>query len=393
MELKEFVESLTKQQEDNIRQTFQHLHQNPELSFAEYNTAQYIRTKLKDMGIELMKGISGTSTVGILKGTQPGPTIGFRADIDALPVQEENNLPYKSNVDNVMHACGHDSHTATLLSFAAIMANHPQLVKGTIKFIFQAAEEKLPGGAKQMVADHAIDDCDMLFAFHCTSGQPVGTVIINKGPLSAAIATYEVVINGAGGHGSSPYKAINPVPIACMVGNALNQIIPEKINPLRPAVLTVSYIEGGQYPNVIASQAKLGGNIRVLDNSLLDTILDNISKIATGICECYGATCTIDITRGYPANINSDQQVEIVQSAVSELGYNIIHTEPGLGGEDFAYFAMRKPSAYFSIGSADPQRVETSSPHHSCAFQLDQRMLDIALQCEVATYLKATKQY
>lgn len=392
MDLKEKVKSLASEEHDKIRETFEYIHAHPELSFEEYKTAEYIREQLKEMGIELQEGISETSTVGILKGSEPGPTIAWRADIDALPVEENNDLPYKSTCPGVMHACGHDSHTATLLSLARILSSHKELVKGTVKFMFQRAEEKLPGGAIQMVKEGAVDDADMVFGFHSAAGTEVGSIAVNKGPMCAAIAQYEVQVHGEGGHGSAPHTAKNPVPVASMIAVALNQLLSEKIDPLQGAVFTVAYIEGGKYPNIICSDVKLGGNIRVLDNSIMDKIIEEIQKISTGICEAYGLTCTFDILKGYPALINADEPTEIVETAISELGYNIIHPTPSLGGEDFSYFAIAKPSCYFQVGHADPSRPVTSSPHHSSTFEIDERMLDIALECELATYLKATKQ-
>lgn len=392
MDLKEQVKALAAEQHEILHENFEYIHAHPELSFEEYKTAEFIREQLKGMGIELQEGISETSTVGILKGTEPGPTIAFRADIDALPVEEATDLPYKSTVPGVMHACGHDSHTSTLLALARILSSHKELVKGTVKFMFQRAEEHLPGGAIQMVKDGAVDDADMIFAFHSAAGNEVGTIVLNKGPISAAVITYEVQIHGQGGHGSAPHAAKNPIPVACMVGSALNQIISEKVDPLKEAVFTVSYIQGGTLPNIIPADVKVGGNIRLLDNSLMDPLIEQIKKVSTGICESWGVTCTFDIVKGYPASVNAEEPTDIALSAIKELGYNVIQTPPMMGSEDFSYFAMEKPSAYFSVGHADPARPCTSSAHHSATFEIDQRMLDIALECELATYLRATKQ-
>ena len=390
--MKELVKELAGAQKESLRKDFEHFHHNPELSFKEYQTAEYIRNTLKELGIPMQEGISGTGTVGILKGSEPGPVIAFRADIDALPVHEINDLPYKSQTEGVMHACGHDSHAATLLGLARVLSSHPELVKGTVKFLFQPAEEVLPGGAKQMCADGAIADADMVFGLHAASAMDLGTIALNRGSVSAAVATYEVQIHGAGGHGSSPHNAKNPVPVACMIGSAINQIRAEKFDPLAGVVLTVAYIESGKYPNIIPSEAKLGGNLRVLDNSIVEPVLEDIQRIAKGICEANDMTCTFDIVRGYPATINADPQVDIADAALREMGYNVIQTPPMLGAEDFSYYSIEKPCAYFTVGAADPERPITHSPHHSSEFQIDERMLDIALECELATYLKATKQ-
>lgn len=385
--MEQLIKSLVDSREGKLKEIRHYLHENPELSFEEYNTAAYIREQLKNMGITQIQEI-GTSTVAVLEGKEPGPCIAFRADIDALPVQEENELPYRSKVPGIMHACGHDTHTACLLCMADILSEHPELVKGKVKFIFQAAEEKLPGGAKAVCAANAMDGVDKVFGFHCSSEYPVGTVAVSEGACSAAIAIYEVKIHGYGGHGSSPHKAKNPVPVACMVASALNQILAEKKDPTQCGVFTVAYINGGQYPNIITDTVTLGGNVRTLDNDLIGRILENIKSISTSICEGYGLTCEVSSTLGYPATINVAEHVETIKDAVKEMGYTHIEKPISLGGEDFAYYLMEKPGAYFTVGMSDPENPATKAPHHNCGFQLDERGLRIGLELDLATYLK-----
>lgn len=390
--MKKFIQSLVDTYEEELKEIRHHLHENPELSFEEYKTAQYIRETLTQMGITLQEGITGTSTVGILKGDKPGPCIAFRADIDALPVDENNDLPYKSKTPGIMHACGHDTHTACLLVFAKILSSHRELVNGTVKFIFQAAEEKLPGGAKALCADGAMKDVDMILGFHCSSAFPLGTVAVCRGATSAAIGVYEIKIQGKGGHGSSPHNAKNPVPVACMVGSALNQILAEKKDPTEGGVFTVSYMNGGQYPNIITDTVTMGGNVRTLSNELIDRVFDNIRSISKGICEGCGLTCDVTTTLGYPATINVDEYTDAIMDTAVQMDYNAVEKPTTLGGEDFAYYLLEKPGAYFHVGMADPERPITSSPHHNCNFQLDERGLRIGLEMELALYLKLTKQ-
>jgi amidohydrolase len=390
--MKEFVKRLAAEQKEAIREDRHYLHQHPELSFEEYETSKWIKERLTALGIPMAEGITGTSVVGILEGSEPGPTIAFRADFDALPVDEDNDLPFKSLKPGVMHACGHDTHCATLMSFAAILARHPELIKGKVKFIFQAAEEKLPGGAVQLVKDGVMQDVDYAFGYHSASGLEVGKVLVNEGAVSAAVATYELKITGKGGHGSTPSSALNPMPIACMVGTALNQIKPEKVSPIHGTTVTVSYIHGGQYPNIIPGDCILGGNIRTLDNDDLKLILDNIEKISKGICEAWGASCDFSCVVGYPATINAPEQTALARSVVEELGYEAKTSDPNLGAEDFAYFSLEKPSCYFNVGGADPENPSTYSPHHNKNFMLDEDMLDVALECELGIYLRATDQ-
>lgn len=390
--MKQFVKDLVSSYETQLLEIRHHLHENPELSFEEFKTAAYIRERLTGMGIELQDGITKTSTVGILRGAEPGPCIAFRADIDALPVNEENDLPYKSKTPGVMHACGHDTHTACLLVFAEILSAHRELVKGTVKFIFQAAEEKLPGGAIALCADGAIKDADVVLGFHCSSRYPLGTVTLSHGASSAAIGIYEVAVHGMGGHGSSPHNAKNPVPVACLLASALNQIFAEKKSPTETGVFTVSYINGGQYPNIITDTVTLGGNIRTLDNALIKQVFDHVNSISHGICEAHGLTCDVTTTLGYPATINTPEYADAIAAAASLLGYQSMEEPTSLGGEDFAYYLMEKPGAYFHVGMADPERPVTSNPHHNCNFQLDERGLRIALEMELTLYLQLTSQ-
>lgn len=390
--MRQFVKDLVHSYEEPLKEIRHHLHENPELSFEEYRTAEYIRKALESMGIALQDGITGTSTVGILKGREAGLCIAFRADIDALPVDENNDLPYKSKTPGAMHACGHDTHAACLLVLARILSDHPELVKGTVKFIFQAAEEKLPGGAKALCADHALDGVDMVFGMHSSSNHPLGTITLSHSSSSAAIGIYEVAVHGKGGHGSAPHNAKNPVPVACLLASALNQILAEKKAPADTGVFTVSYINGGQYPNIITDTVTLGGNIRTQDNDLIQQIFGHIDSISRGICEAHGMTCDVTTTLGYPATINTPEYADVIADAADTMGYTPVEESGSLGGEDFAYFLMEKPGAYFHVGMADPDRPITSSPHHNCSFQLDERGLAIALEMELALYLKLTKQ-
>lgn len=391
--MKEFVKNLAGGYKNLQLDHFHYLHAHPELSFQEYETSAYIKKTLADIGIPLQEGIRGTSVVGILKGEKPGPTIAFRADIDALPVNEETDLEYKSTVPNVMHACGHDSHNATLLTFAKLLADHKELVKGTVKFIFQCAEEKLPGGAKGLCEDGVMDDVDAIYGLHCGGQRPLGEVMSNIGPNSACIGIYEVTVHGKGGHGSSPQNAVNPVPVACMLASALNQILAEKASPLEKAVFTVSYINGGQYPNIIPGDVTLGGNIRTFNNELTQKLFEELTKISNGFCAAYGCTCDVTTTVGYPATINTKEETELVRSAIKEMGYNQTESEPGLGGEDFAYYLLKKPGSFFNVGMADPDHVDEAAPHHNCKFKIDQRGLIIALELELAVYLKAVEKF
>lgn len=391
--MKELVKKLTQGYTDLQLKHFHHLHAHPELSFQEYETSAYIKEHLTGLGIRLQEGIRGTSVAGILEGSVPGPVIAFRADIDALPVQEETDLPYKSATFGVMHACGHDSHTATLLAFAALLAQHRELIKGTVKFIFQSGEEKLPGGAKSLCEDGVMDDVDAIYGLHCSANMALGEIVSNMGADSACVGVYEVTVKGKGGHGSAPQNGVNPVPVACLLASAVNQLLAEKASPLEKAVFTVSYIQGGQYPNIIPSEVTLGGNLRTFNNDLTDSLFKHLNKVCEGICSAYGCTCQVTTTVGYPSTVNTETETLLVRQAAEAMGYVWKTEEPGLGGEDFSYYLLKKPGTFFHVGMADPDLVDQAAPHHNCKFQIDQRGLSIALELELAVYLKAVEAY
>ncbi len=390
--MKELVQQLVSEQKEQMFADRHYLHMHPELSFEEYETSKWIKDNLAKLNIPLQEGITGTSVVGVLKGDQPGPTIMFRADFDALPVNEENDLPYKSTVPNVMHACGHDTHCATLMALARVMSSHKDLVRGTIKFVFQCGEEKLPGGAIQLCKDGVMKDVDYGFGMHSAAGLEVGKIQSGSGAISAAVATYEIKVTGKGGHGSREDKAVNPLPIACAIGSAINQITTETVSPLDACTITVAYMHCGQYPNIIPGEAVLGGNIRILNNDLMDPIIQKIDAVSKGIAAAWGAETELSIIKGYPADVNDKALTDVAFEAIEEMGYEGIHMEPSLGAEDFAYYAMEKPCTFIHVGGAVKDKPETYNPHHSKGFQVVDDLMPVALECEIAWYLKMTKQ-
>ncbi len=386
--MKETVKKLAAEQKEYIREYRHYLHENAELSFKEYETSRFIKEKLTEFGVKLADGITGTSVVGIIEGSQPGPTIAFRADFDALPVQEEVDLPFKSKNPGVMHSCGHDAHAATLLAFAKVLTSHPELVKGRVKLIFQSAEELLPGGAIQLVKDGVMEDVDMIYGYHSAAGRPLGEVVVNDGPVSASSNTYDICIHGKGGHGSNNSKCLNPVIVAAMIINAINQLKTEKVDPAEVATVLIAYMHAGDAPNIIADEAHIGGGVRAQKTEVALELLKQIEQTAKGICAAWGTDCDVDIIVGYPANINDHDVCEIARAAIAEIGYPTITEAPGLGGEDFAYYAQKKPSCFFNVGGSNPEDPSTYARHHSPDFKLDEHMLDIALECEIAVYMR-----
>lgn len=391
MNTQEIVNSLTTSYEPKLLQYRHHLHAHPELSFEEVKTAAFIREKLAESGIPEETGYSGNAVVAVLDSGKEGPTIAFRADIDALPVDEDNDLPYKSTVPGVMHACGHDCHTSVLLCFADLLSKNPDLVKGRVKFIFQPAEEKFPGGAVTLCKEGVMKDVDFIFGCHVASAYPLGTVKCFAGPSSGACSEFNIHIIGKGGHSSAPHSVLNPMPAACAVGTALTTLRPEKISPSDIAVLSVTSIRGGdpKYLNVIPDDAWVSGDTRSLSNETMDTVLSQIKIISEGICSAYGLECDAQTLYGFPACVNTEREVGIVHKAAGILGYTVADKVISMGAEDFAFYELEKPGAFFHVGVADPDRPITSSPHHNCHFQIDERGLLDCLKMELAVYLES----
>lgn len=238
-----------------------------------------------------------------------------------------------------------------------------------------------------------MDDVDAIYGLHCSANMALGEIVSNMGADSACVGVYEVTVKGKGGHGSAPQNGVNPVPVACLLASAVNQLLAEKASPLEKAVFTVSYIQGGQYPNIIPSEVTLGGNLRTFNNDLTDSLFKHLNKVCEGICGAYGCTCQVTTTVGYPSTVNTETETLLVRQAAEAMGYVWKTEEPGLGGEDFSYYLLKKPGTFFHVGMADPDLVDQAAPHHNCKFQIDQRGLSIALELELAVYLKAVEAY
>ena len=294
-----------------------YLHAHPELSFQETDTAHWIRKRLAAAGIPVLDGISGNSTVGYLIGSQPGPSIGLRADIDALGLTEESDFPFKSTKPGVMHACGHDAHTAVLMGVAEILAAHKDLIKGTVYFIFQQGEEFLPGGACTLVEEGIADKVDAFFAIHVDAERPFGSVDVLEGTRSAAIATFEITVTGKGGHGSTPHTANNPLLPASDLVDAISMIPAMKCGPLDNATVSVTYLHSGTHgvANVIPETAVLGGAVRVLDTQLRSFVTAEIKRLGETIPAAYACSSEVTIVNGYPAVVNAPACVAVMQES------------------------------------------------------------------------------
>jgi len=358
------------------------LHQRPELGFREQQTAEFISQKLQEWRIDHQTGIAQTGVVATIPGNQPGPVLAIRADMDALPVQEENTVPYRSQHDGIMHACGHDGHTAIALGTAHYLAQHRDFA-GTVKLIFQPAEEG-PGGAKPMIEAGVLahPNVDAIIGLHLWNNLPLGTVGVRSGSLMAAVELFCCKIYGKGGHGAMPHQTVDAVVVSAQVVNALQTIVARNVNPLDAAVVTVGELHAGSAMNVIAGTAEMSGTVRYFNPTLADTIARQVEQIIAGVCQTHGATYELDYWHLYPPVLNDQGITQLVQSvakAVVETPAGVVPECQTMGGEDMSFFLQAVPGCYFFLGAANPER-DLAYPHHHPRFDFDEAALGMGVE-------------
>jgi len=362
----------------NIRR---YLHQHPELSFKEVKTAAYIANYYEQQGIEVRKNVGGNGVVAKVKGKYPGKTVALRADFDALPIQDQKDVPYKSTVPGVMHACGHDGHTATLLVLAKVLNELKDELKGEYVFIHQHAEEYAPGGAITMIEDGCLKGVDAIFGTHLWASEPVGKIQYRVGPIMAAADRFEITIQGQGGHGAQPHRTKDAIVTASQLVMNLQQIVSRKVNPVESAVVSVGSFVAENAFNVIADKAKLVGTVRTFNEDIRDFIELEIERIVKGTCLTNDCSYEYKYERGYPAVVNHKDETEFLIHVAKNIEgiTSIEESEPQMGGEDFAYYLQHVKGTFFFTG-AKPVRDEDSFPHHHPKFDIDERSLVIAAQ-------------
>lgn len=364
-----------------------HFHQNPELSNKEYKTAETIAKHLIGLGLEVQTGIAKTGVVGILKGDHPGKVVALRADIDALPVTERNSLPYKSNVRDtflgvetgVMHACGHDSHTAILMGVAEVLSNNKDLIHGTIKFIFQPAEEGPPpgeeGGAALMIKEGVLKNpnVDAIFGLHINSGTPVGTIKYKPEGTMAAVERFVVHVKGKQTHGSAPWSGVDPILISAKIIDGFQTIISRESDLVNSAaVITVGKVTSGVRFNIIPESAELVGTVRTLDPDMRDMIIKRMTEMAADIAKAYGGSATIDWKNNTAITFNDPElTMQMLPTLQRVAGADKVELmKATTGGEDFSFFQEVIPGFYFFLGGMTPGN-KTPYPHHTPDFMID----------------------
>ncbi|AIF42712.1 amidohydrolase [Virgibacillus sp. SK37] len=379
------IHTLIDQHYEEMVEIRRYLHQHPELSFHETETAKYIASFYDKLGIPYETKVGGNGVIATLIGGKPGKTIALRADFDALPIQDEKDVPYKSKVPGVMHACGHDGHTSTLLVLAKVMKSFQENLPGTIVFLHQHAEEYAPGGAKPIVDSGAIDHVDAVFGTHLWATTPLGVMQTSKDVFMAGADRFEITIQGQGGHGAYPHETKDAIVIGSQLVSQLQQIVSRRLDPLKTAVVTVGVFEAGETFNVIADKARLIGTVRYLDIEIQEEIIREMEKIIKGVCLGYEADYTFNYEKGYPPLVNHAREAEVVLEASKQV--KEIHTAeeviPVMGGEDFAYYTMKKPGAYFFTGA---HQEGNPYPHHHPKFDIDERALPIAAKTLIEAY-------
>lgn len=380
-----------KKYEQYIIEKRRDFHKHPEPGFKEFRTSKIIEEELRSFGFDVITGIGVTGLIGILKG-KPGKTIALRADIDALCMQEVNDVPYKSVNDGVMHACGHDTHTSMLLGAAKYFAEHKDEVKGTIKFIFQSAEEgPMPGGGSFVVNEGHIDDCDGVFGLHITTRDLAGTISLKKGPAMAAPDEFRIKVIGTGTHASAPHTGKDPVLTASQIILALQNIISRNISPLTPAVISACTIHGGTAFNIIPDHVEIGGTIRTLNNDVRLFIFDRMNQVVTNIAKANNCEAKLEIIEAYPPLINDPDMTEFVYGIAKKLIGEENTTElfePSMGGEDFSYYLQKKPGSYFWLGGR-PKDAKVTYNNHNPKFDVDESVFLIG----TAMHINIVKEF
>lgn len=379
--LKEFILQKMREIAPELVAIRREVHRHPELSFKEKRTARLIASKLRELGLTVEEGMARTGLVAVLEGSDGAKTVGLRADMDALPIAEVGDRPYRSQNRGVMHACGHDAHIACVLGAAMILDELGAELPGSVKLIFQPSEEVAPGGAKPMIAAGALEDpsVEAIFALHVDPRMEVSKIGIRSGMVMAATDTFEVTILGKGGHAAAPHLAVDAVVVAAQVIQALQQVVSRKVDPLQPVVISIGKVEGGYASNVLADRVRFWGTVRTLDSDLTRQIPQMIEGIVRGVTSSLGAEYEFRYEPGYPPLHNDPRMTELVRSSVSTLlgeQSAIEITQPSMGGEDFAYFLEKVPGCLLYLGVRNEGKGITNFWHHP-GFDIDEGALPV----------------
>lgn len=375
---------------DEMVEIRRYLHENPELSHEEVDTPKYIAEYHRALGHEVREGVGGRGVVAKLVGGKPGKTVALRADFDALGIQEQSDVPFKSKFDGRMHACGHDGHTATLLVLAKAFNNMKDELEGSVVFIHQFGEEIAPGGALPMIEDGCLDGVDVIFGTHLWSTVDTGIVSVCEGAFMAAADGFYIEVNGKGGHGASPHDTKDSIYIASQFVVNAQQLVGRRVNPVKPAVVSVCSFEAANPFNVIADSVKISGTVRTFDGQTRDLIEAELEDVLKAACLVPKADYKYEYKRGYDAVINDPKMTQFfIEQAKTAPGVKEVEiADPSMGGEDFAYYLQKVPGTFYFTGARDAS-WDVTYPHHHPKFRINEDALLIAAN----TLAKATLAY
>ncbi|MFN1129775.1 amidohydrolase [Lelliottia nimipressuralis] len=379
------IEAMLDEVKEDVLRWRRHIHAHPELSFQEHKTADYIADALASFGGLTLTRLTPNSVIADLEGAYDGPCFALRADIDALPIQEENDEAFCSTVPGVMHACGHDAHAAMLLGAAKVLTQCQSMLHGSVRFIFQHAEEVPPGGAQELVDLGVLDGVEKIFGLHVMPNFPTGEVGLKEGVFCASTDNFDITIVGKGGHGSMPHLCIDPVVIGAEVVTALQNVVSRRTDPLQVPVLTIATFQSGESYNVIPERIKLAGTLRTHHDSVRQQVPQQMAQIISGITAAHGAQFTLNWTRGYASGNNHPEACAIARKVISAtLGDQALReiAHPLFGGEDFSSYQQKVPGCFLFIGSGN-EHIGATYGVHNPRFRLDEAALQTGVRLHV----------
>ncbi len=379
---------------DELIERRRDFHRHPELAFEEHRTAGIVAEELNELGLEVQTGVGRTGVIGILEGDSNGPTVLYRADMDALPIQEENSAEYASREAGKMHACGHDGHTAIALGIAKLLSGHRDALSGRVKFVFQPAEE-VGGGASSMIADGALEDPapDYCLGIHLWNDLEVGAVSAVAGPTMSGAGIFEITVTGKGGHGAMPHQTADPIVCSAQLILALQTIVSRNVDPLDLVVITVGKLEGGSARNIIPQTVKFSGSFRLFREETREFVKTRIGEVARGVAAAMGCRADVDFGLGIGAVINDAGVTARAKNVLASYADSVnVVEKPWMASEDVGLLMQRNPSAYLLVGSANRERG-LDYPHHHPRFDIDEDVLPLSvgmMSAVVADYLQGS---